>query len=192
MKVLAGLLCVSTAFKAYFVSAEAFIYTSDIPPHQPREDLPSVTPLTARLLLAQRLGLSQYHSLEDADESTIQILNNYGGKQQQIFAHEDRSEGTGKLLLVVEGVANPNGRLGFWFRGKKDDFFLHCYSDIFDDSIIPAFAIDPQPSSGQNLDLAFDFLEQDRDSRTKDHNLCYLQSQNDENIRGGLSSSRIV
>ena len=109
MKLLLGLLWVSSALEACFVAAEAFIYISDVPPLSSKADTPSISPNTARLLLAQRLGLSQYHSLEGADESTLDILNTYGGKQQQLFTHEEHTRSNDRLLLIVDGVARPEG-----------------------------------------------------------------------------------
>ena len=107
MKLLAGFLW--TALGACSVAAEALIYTSDVPPPASRAGTPSISPNTARLLLAQRLGLSQYHSLEDADESTLDVLNTYGGKQQQLFTHEEHIRSNDRLLLVVDGVTKPEG-----------------------------------------------------------------------------------
>lgn len=104
MKALAGLLWAGAALEVYTVVGEAFVYTSESWSRQAQIEPPSISPYTARLLLAQRLGLSQYHSLEDADESTLDILNTYGGEQQKIFAHDGMSQGAEKLLFVVEGV----------------------------------------------------------------------------------------
>ena len=108
MKALAVLLCASAALEAYTVVGEALIYTSDSSPRQAPVEPPSISPHTARLLFAQRLGLSQYHNLQDADEVTLDILNTYGGEQQQIFASEERSQGAEKLLLIVEGIDEGN------------------------------------------------------------------------------------
>ena len=104
MKALVGLLWASAAFEASTVAGEALVYTSESWLSQTPADPPSISPNTARLLFAQRLGLSQYHSLQDTDESTLEILNLYGGNQRHVFAHEERSRDVEKLLLVVEGV----------------------------------------------------------------------------------------
>lgn len=108
MKALAGLLWAGAVFEAYTVAGEALVYTSESWSRQTPAKPLSISPHTARLLFAQRLGLSQYHSLQDTDDSTLGILNTYGGEQQQIFAPEDG--GGEKLLLVVEGV--DEGSLG--------------------------------------------------------------------------------
>ena len=109
MKLFASLLWVSSALEASFVAAEAFIYTSDVPPLSSKACTPSISPNTARLLFARRLGLSQYHSLDGADESTLDILNTYGGKQQQLFAHEEHTRSKNRLLLIIDGVTKPEG-----------------------------------------------------------------------------------
>lgn len=109
MKLIAGLSWAGTALQASLVSAEALVYTSDTSPLPLKESLPSIFPNTARLLFAQRLGLSQYHSLEGADETTLNVLNTYGGKQQHIFSREERKRSIDRILLIVDGVANPEG-----------------------------------------------------------------------------------
>ncbi len=115
MKVLGCLLWASTALEACTVSAQALLYTSESISSPSKQGPPSISPITARLLLAQRLGLSQYHSLEDADGRTLEILNTFGGVRQRMFEHEDQRMGgdnseDGKFLLVIEGVSDPEGR----------------------------------------------------------------------------------
>lgn len=104
MKALAGLFSAIVALESYTVVGEALVYTSESGSRPAHAEPPSISPHTARLLLAQRLGLSQYHSLQDADESTLDILNTYGGQQEQIFAREDGSQGAERFLIFVEGV----------------------------------------------------------------------------------------
>ena len=104
MKALVGLFSASAAFVASTVAGEALVYTSESWSRQTPADPPSISPSTARLLFAQRLGLSQYHSLQATDESTLEILNVHGGNQQQIFTQEERSRDAEKLLAIVEGV----------------------------------------------------------------------------------------
>lgn len=65
-------------------------------------------------------------------------------------------------------------------------------SDFFDPSVAPAFKIDPQPSSSQNLELAIDLLNQDRDSKRKGQNPCYFEIPGPSSLRGGYSSPRLV
>jgi hypothetical protein len=77
----------------------------------PSDSIPSTSPQAARLLLAQRLGLSQYHSLKDADEYTLQALNQFRDTQHPLFSSKNNDERIGKLLVVVEGVEAPGGAL---------------------------------------------------------------------------------
>ena len=64
----------------------------------------SISPNTARLLLASRLGLSEYHELGDADEKTIDTLSQF--TEGKIFA---QSEPQRKLLLVIDGAEAQKG-----------------------------------------------------------------------------------
>lgn len=47
-----------------------------------------IDPETARLILAQRLGLSRFHSIKDAGAEAIKSINAYGGRQQKLFGEE--------------------------------------------------------------------------------------------------------
>ncbi|KAL9047848.1 MAG: hypothetical protein Q9162_007932, partial [Coniocarpon cinnabarinum] len=63
---------------------------------------PSVSPSVARLLLAQRLGLSQYHSFGDVDEDAIDLLNAHSRGQQQL------DDGRQRVVVFLEGVHEPD------------------------------------------------------------------------------------
>ena len=108
---LLGLAWASTALGIYAASQEAPIYIQDDSLNGPTSKTQSISANTARLLLAQRLGLSQYHDLGDADEVTLDVLNTYGGQQQSIFGEreESRQQSTDKLLFIIEGVEYPEG-----------------------------------------------------------------------------------
>lgn len=190
MKVLSSLLWASTALEACAVSAQALIYTFD--PHSPRSKASpaSISPSTARLLFAQRLGLSRYHSLEDADEPTLAILNTYGRAPNQMFTHDEKTQGIEKVLIIVDGIFKSEGmNCGCTSNETSAD----CHNpDILDGSISPAATISPQPSSSHNLQLALDLLEQDQHSRTREHHLCSAQFPSSSLFRGGLSRSGVV
>ena len=108
MKVLASIAWASTVSQSFATSPQTLVYLSDNEHSGPFE-LPSVTPNTARLLLAQRLGLSQYHELGDPNDSILDILNGYGGSRQHAFAPQDESPIHGHLLVIIEGVEHPEG-----------------------------------------------------------------------------------
>jgi hypothetical protein len=63
---------------------------------------PAVSPETARLIIAQRLGLSRFHSIEHADAETIRHINAFGGRQQKLFGEEDADRSRAHLLVWVE------------------------------------------------------------------------------------------
>ena len=90
---------------------EVPVYTFDPTPlsSQASLELPSLNPENTRLLLAHRLGLSQYHSLKDADERTISLINNFGGKQDLLFNQHEKEDDAQRVLVFVEGIQNPKG-----------------------------------------------------------------------------------
>lgn len=64
--------------------------------------------------------------------------------------------------------------------------------EVFGQSFVPTFKIDPQPSSSQNLELAIDLLNQDRESKQERQNPCYFEIPGLSSFRGGYSSPRLV
>ena len=77
--------------------------------HRPAASSPDlVSPETARLILAQRLGLSQYHSLKGVDEQTIRQLNDFGGSPRRLLSSSYGNSSPGKLLVIVEAVEDPD------------------------------------------------------------------------------------
>ncbi|KAJ4988063.1 arsenate reductase [Stagonosporopsis vannaccii] len=60
-----------------------------------------IDPETARLILAQRLGLSRFHSIKDADAEAIKNINVYGGRQQKLFG-EEADTSRAQLLVWLE------------------------------------------------------------------------------------------
>ncbi|EAT88107.2 hypothetical protein SNOG_04347 [Parastagonospora nodorum SN15] len=63
---------------------------------------PAVSPETARLIIAQRLGLSRFHSIEHADAEAIRHINAYGGRQQKLFGGDDADQSKAHLLMWIE------------------------------------------------------------------------------------------
>ena len=188
MKVLAGLFWASAALETYTVVGEAFVYISEPLSRHAQAESPSISPRTARLIFAQRLGLSQYHSLEGVDQSDLDNLNTFGGEQRQTFAPDDTLQGTEKLLLVVEGV----GQGSVLPAEVLMETFTNVVIEILSPSAVPAFKIEPQPSSSQNLELAIDLLNQDRDSKQKGQNPCHFEIPGRSFLRGGFSSLHLV
>lgn len=111
MKLTVGFLYTSAMFHwLCAASPKAYVYTFDGSlGHQHTSEPPSVSPAAARLLFAQRLGLSQYHTIDRADEKTIELINRFGGSHERIFndGHERRPDQ--KVLIFVENVERPDG-----------------------------------------------------------------------------------
>lgn len=88
----------------------AYVYTFDgSSKHQPPSEPPLVSTTAARLLFAQRLGLSQYHTIDRADENTIDLINRFGGTHDQIFNDSNERTADQKVLIFVENVERPQG-----------------------------------------------------------------------------------
>lgn len=90
-------------------NAHVFI-TSRSPLHLSDASLPqSLSPSDARLVLAQQLRLSKYHSLENANAATLDAVNAYGGLSESLFEDVD-DECRRRALVVVEAVEDPAGK----------------------------------------------------------------------------------
>lgn len=106
----AGLIVTGLMLQARALSNRAYLYTSSNGQYPaPSGEAASISAITTRLLLAQRLGLSQYHSLGDASDDSIQVLNSFGGIQELIFPDESRERRTDKFVAIIENVDQPEG-----------------------------------------------------------------------------------
>lgn len=63
----------------------------------------TLSPSDARLVIARRLGLSDFHSLRDANDATIEALNLLSGKPQPLFNGNNQVDPVPKAIFVVEG-----------------------------------------------------------------------------------------
>lgn len=106
----AGLILTGLVLQARALSNTGYLYTSSNGQYTaPSGEATSISSITTRLLLAQRLGLSQYHSLEDASDASLQILNSFEGIQKPIFLDESRERRIEKFLAIIENVDQPEG-----------------------------------------------------------------------------------
>ncbi|RAR08537.1 hypothetical protein DDE82_002153 [Stemphylium lycopersici] len=105
---------------------------------------PTVSPETARLIIAQRLGLSRFHSLEHADAETLQHINTYGGKQPKLFGAQDTDASRAHLLV--------------WAEDAEQDEATVIINDGLDRTL--DFAIAGAPSAAENERLIHDFVAQ--------------------------------
>ncbi|TGO61761.1 hypothetical protein BOTNAR_0124g00130 [Botryotinia narcissicola] len=65
---------------------------------------PALSPNEARLVLAQRLGVSQFHDVGSVGSEAIKYINKFGGQLKSLFndAPKDRAA---ELVIIVEGVS---------------------------------------------------------------------------------------
>ena len=109
MRLLTALCWASATAHVYStLSSEAAVYINLDIPVQHDGKPPSLSPSEARLLFAQRLGLSQYHSLGEVDQNIFEILNTYGEWKKPLFS-EDRWHNPRRLLVIIEGVQYVEG-----------------------------------------------------------------------------------
>lgn len=94
-------------------AAKAHIYIHD-PQSQPRHDTPSrsLNPVPARLVLAQRAGVEDYHSADISRGEVIDAINAYG-LRTPLFAALSNPH---RAFILVEGESDPVGtmRLSKW------------------------------------------------------------------------------
>ncbi|KAF2035871.1 hypothetical protein EK21DRAFT_53333 [Setomelanomma holmii] len=105
---------------------------------------PSVSPETARLIIAQRLGLSRYHSIEHADAEAIRHINVYGGRQQKLFGGESNDRSRAHLLM--------------WIEDSNEEDATVIVND--GDENLYDFKISGHPSPADNERLINDFVKQ--------------------------------
>ncbi|RDW73198.1 hypothetical protein BP6252_07105 [Coleophoma cylindrospora] len=103
----------------------------------------TLTPEEARLVLAQRLDVAEYHGLERTSEETLSYINNYGGSKKSLF-ESSLAEPASELVIVVEGVSSEIAKplLSSW------------------QNINPAFYISSPPSVKANQRLVSDLNQQ--------------------------------
>lgn len=98
---------------------------------------PTLSPAEARLVFAQRLGVSEYHGLGDASEETLSYINAFGGRQESLFSDLAQDKAA-ELVVMVEGISSEAAEpiLKRWTLNK------------------PEFTISNPPSTSSNIRLA--------------------------------------
>jgi len=123
-----------------------------------------VSPDTARLILAQRLGVGQYHSVAGADEEAIQQINAFGSQQQALFGQDKHKDQVSRLLVMVEGVD--------YDAEKEIQTTLH--------KDFRSFAISPAPHPADSAELFKTFEAEVRETirlPSEEHDLRNFVSQ---------------
>lgn len=82
-------------------SETAKVYIFQKPEFPTSSNIPTLTPEEARLVIAQRLGSSQRHSLSDASDDALAHINAFGGPQKQLFSNDGQDERS-QLLIVID------------------------------------------------------------------------------------------
>ncbi|KAI4207252.1 MAG: hypothetical protein LQ348_000637 [Seirophora lacunosa] len=168
MRISSKLPWVTSLLTATTLATDGRIYISGYPPGAFGQTL---SPATTRLLLARRLGLSHFHSLEGADDTTLSILNGFGGEPTPLL-HERRG---GMLdqqthLVIVEGVQNAED-------------MIQPYTHKV------AFTLSDPPHSSYTSQLVKDFFRQAQHTPLDGQLPCSNSLENDLGISGGTFSS---
>jgi hypothetical protein len=92
------LLALVGAAQAATEPARAFIFAKS---QVDNPGAPTISPDEARLVLAQRLGVSSHHRIGSPSETTIDLIDKYGGQQQQLSQNHVNVDH--QLVIVAEG-----------------------------------------------------------------------------------------
>src|SRR6266480_6542825 len=104
--------------------------------------LDTIDPPTARLIFAQRLGLSPFYDIGHVDEDAIRRINAFGGCHEQLLGRDAGSSTPSRVFIVVDGVEKP--------------------LDLVPASpLLSFFDLDPAPHPSQSSQLVSEFLSYD-------------------------------
>ncbi|KAF2836337.1 hypothetical protein M501DRAFT_997096 [Patellaria atrata CBS 101060] len=128
-------------FVAASSSSKAIVYLPDQVTSSRRPEGEELSAETARLVFAQRLGLSRYHSLKGQDGRVIQQISDFSARPQQLFGEGSFNPEEPKVIVIVEDVENAEDILP---SGSQ----------------IASFTIPNPPSPSENDALLRDFSAQ--------------------------------
>ena len=101
----------------------------------------TIDPPTARLIFAQRLGLSPFYDIEHVDEDAIRRINVFGGDHEQLLGGAGSSTPS-RVFILVDGLEKP--------------------LDLVPSSPhLSFFDLDPAPHPSQSSQLVSEFLSYD-------------------------------
>lgn len=66
----------------------------------------TIDPPSARLIFAERLGLSDFYEIEDGDEEVIRRINTFGGNQRRLLGRDAQTPYPHHVFILVDGVEN--------------------------------------------------------------------------------------
>lgn len=127
---------------AAYEPAGVHILSSSMP--KISKNTPGLTPEETRLVLAQRLGVSKYHSLHLASDKALSYINKFGGGQTQLFAPGHAVYKPAQLVILAEG-----------WTSDMDDVMLSSWK-----SFDPAFHMNSPPSESATKKFTRDLQAQ--------------------------------
>lgn len=114
-----------------------FLIDTDTSPSTTHHE--TIDPPTARLIFAERLGLSRFYDIEDVDEDVIRRINTFGGSHEQPLRRDASSSTPYRVFILVDGLDKP--------------------LDLVPSSPhLSFFDIDPAPHPSESSELVSEFL----------------------------------
>jgi hypothetical protein len=104
MKLSTSLLLPTLLGTAIAASDSAKVYTFPASQRDSSTGTPSLSPEEARFVIAQRLGVSQYHDIHTATEDAIGYVNVFGNQQSTLLGHLNHDDDRSRLVVMVEGM----------------------------------------------------------------------------------------
>jgi hypothetical protein len=111
----------SSLYSVTCAAGVGHVYIHDSIPRPSLQVSSSVDPETARLILAHRLDLSRFHSIESPSDKVLQQINAFGGRQPKLFGGEDPDRTQAQLLVWVEDVDDVTGMRFEMYEGNNVD-----------------------------------------------------------------------
>jgi hypothetical protein len=129
------------AVQAASETAKVYIFQESRYPTS--SNTPTLIPEEARLVIAQRLGVSRYHSLGDVSNDALLHINAFGGPQTQLFP-DDCPPGRPQVVVMID---NATPEVTARYRKEWP-------------TVQPAFEISHPPSRTANLQFIGDLHKQ--------------------------------
>jgi len=108
---------ISSLYCAAEAANEGHVYIYDPMSRSSLQTPPTVDPNTARLIFAQRLGISRFHSIKTPTEVVLKQINAFGGHHPNIFGGDVKSTSKAHVLVWLEDVEDVEGT-----QGKRKSF----------------------------------------------------------------------
>lgn len=103
----AALLSALSCYTELAAAATGYVITVDHPHHQSSSNQQALSPETARLVLAQRAGVEDYHLEKSLSEREIEAINDYGYKAPFMSSNEKNNKRV--FILAFGDEADAEG-----------------------------------------------------------------------------------